>query len=242
MIRRTLIGLIFCTSIMTGVIAYEYQVNHNYKLRINSLETQLETKKQDLFDMQNKYDKFETETRTLQEGLNSEINRLQTEVNNLNKQVQDMTKEVSFNPYNVRQVSGATEYHMRKAFDESPVLRDLSHAFVRAEQEYGINAYFIASIVALESSWGTSERANNGSNNLTGYAVYHNLSRGRYFDSKEESVMETARLINEDYLDPNGIWHNGYSVDNVNTKYSADTEWDAKIISIADSLITKSNS
>lgn len=44
-------------------------------------------------------------------------------------------------------------------------------AFVEAEKKYGVNAFFMAGIVALESGFATSRRAIED-NNLTGYEVY----------------------------------------------------------------------
>lgn len=90
--------------------------------------------------------------------------------------------------------------------------------FIEAEETYGVNVFALIGLVANESSWGTSTRAVND-NNLTGYAVYSVNSRGKVFSSKRESILETARMLKTDYLDPEGIWFNGKSLWDVNKKY-----------------------
>ena len=135
---------------------------------------------------------------------------------------------------------------MRKALNGTE-LYDLSQAFVDAETQYGVNSYFIAAICAQESAWGTSYRAKY-QNNLTGHAVYHRGAGGTYFSSKYESVMETAKMLKENYLSPDGIYYNGLSTVDVNKKYcflqdeaTIDYNWSSSVNSIAHSLQYKGN-
>lgn len=173
--------------------------------------------------------------------VNEEIEANKKQVEELQKVIDEMNKEVTFNSGDVRITSGATEYHLKKALLGTS-LHSLAGAFVQAEREYGVNAYFLASIVALESGWGDSPRANNGSNNLTGYAVYSDHSEGTYFSSKEECIMETARLLKEDYLTSGGkYFSDGYSSYHINIKYSADTNWCNKVENITYTLLELSN-
>lgn len=98
-------------------------------------------------------------------------------------------------------------------------LENLAQDFINAQNIYGINAIFLTSLAANESGWGTSWLANN-KNNLTGYQAYPGREKdARYFETKADSIMRTAQLISEDYLNPNGKYHNGFSIESVNMKY-----------------------
>ena len=94
-------------------------------------------------------------------------------------------------------------------------LEGIEQALLNAEKEYNVNAIFLTSIVANESGWGTSKRAQT-QNNLTGYAVYHDLSRGTTFSSKDQCIYGTAKLLANNYLNPNGKYYNGTSIYDVN--------------------------
>ena len=108
----------------------------------------------------------------------------------------------------------------------------LAPYFVEAESTYKVNAFAIAGVVALESSWNTSRRANDD-NNLTGYAVYSDSSKGAQFDSKRECILATAKLLKENYLIPEGPWYRGTSIYSVNESYSSDKKWCDKIVDIS---------
>lgn len=75
---------------------------------------------------------------------------------------------------NVKVISGITEEEMKEVLLKtkgSKTMMHLANAFVDAEKKYGVNAFFMAGIVALESGFATSRRALED-NNLTGYEVY----------------------------------------------------------------------
>lgn len=98
-------------------------------------------------------------------------------------------------------------------------LQHLAQDYIDAQNTYGVNALFLAALTANESGWGTSWLAEN-KNNLTGYAAYPGKERdARHFSSKRESIMETAKLLSNHYLNPNGKYHNGYSLEEVNIMY-----------------------
>ena len=111
-------------------------------------------------------------------------------------------------------------------------LHELSSTFILAEEVYQVNSLFLLGLVSLESGHGKSRRSIED-NNLTGYAVYSDSSRGAVFESKEENILATAQLISEEYLKEHGQYFNGYSVEDINKKYSADENWHKKIIDIA---------
>jgi len=149
-----------------------------------------------------------------------------------------VNKKIVYNPYNLSEVSNITNKKLHKILGNT-TMAGLEESFIQAEKEYHVNALFLVSLVATESSWNTSERANNGSNNLTGFSVYHNASRGGSFDTKGDCIMKTARLIKEDYLNTDGINYNGKSIWNVNMKYCETSKWSGIINSIANGLVNK---
>ena len=146
-----------------------------------------------------------------------------------------LEKEISFNPYNVNEISNLNFTKMKKRLEETP-MEGLSDYFVEAERLYGINSLFLASLVANESSWSTSDRAVY-QNNLTGHAVYDRGSIGTVFNSKRESILKTAEMLARDYTNQYGIYHNGSAVWNINTKYSEDKMWYKLIIQIGYELL-----
>lgn len=114
---------------------------------------------------------------------------------------------------------------------------------MKAEQTYGVNAIFLMALTAQESAWGTSYRART-QNNLSGYAVYSSDAEGVTFGSKGESIMATAKLIAEDYINSSGIYYKGASVASVNIRYCPNDggHWSSNIIQIAYDLVSKINS
>ena len=154
--------------------------------------------------------------------------------------------DVTFDENNVTKLSNTTLSHMERALVNTG-LYDEAKSFVKAEQTYGVNAYFIAAICANESYWGMSDRAKND-NNLSGYAVYNNSAKGAKFDTKHDSIMATAKLLRDYYLTPDGECFNGYSVADVNKKYcflqdgeTIDFNWATQVTSIAKDLVYKAN-
>lgn len=131
---------------------------------------------------------------------------------------------------NVTVISGITEEEMKEVLLKtkgSKTMIHLANAFVDAEKKYGVNAFFMAGIVALESGFATSRRALED-NNLTGYEVYSDSSEGRLFSSHEESVLHTARHLSKNYLKEGAMYYNGLSVDAIQLMYCPDEEEDKK--------------
>lgn len=158
--------------------------------------------------------------------------------------IQQMEQDVYFTPANVATSSHATQYHMSKALKGTP-LEVEANTFVKAEKKYGVNALFLAGIVAQESGWGKSERAKY-QNNLSGYAVYSRGAIGAYFNDWESSIMATAKLISEDYLNESGKYYTGKSSRAVNTHYcqvdgKADYTWSEQVDKIVNELVSKAN-
>lgn len=232
------IATLTITSItLTGGIMYVNNCVNELRQEIELRDGELKEIKQTKETLDSKVNEMTQEI----ENLHNQIEIKESENYKLQEQINEMNKSVSFNPYDVSQPSGVTAYHMNKALLGTE-MHSFAEVFVQAEKDYGVNAFFLAGIVALESGWATSDRARNGSNNLTGHAVYGDFSKGSYFSSPQECVLITARDIARDYLSPDGIYNNGLSVDGVNTKYCTSDDWSDKVTSIAYSLLSKANS
>lgn len=251
MIKKKLliIGAMLATISIIGV--YKLHEYKEYTIELNKtiedLEYQTNALRSDLesmgIELNNKNVELESKEEEI-ESLKSYLESLDKELNSYKKALEDITKDISYDPYDLTVISNVTKAQLEYAL-KGTSLSGLEGAFIASEKEYGVNAMFLVGLVANESGWGESERAQT-QNNLTGYAVYHNYSRGATFNSKEESILETARLLSEDYLNPNGEHYNGYSLWQVNIKYSQkdgqpNEDWSSVINSITNDLVTKIN-
>lgn len=162
---------------------------------------------------------------------------LQTNYDELQGYMNLLLESPVFNPSDVTIPSNAHIYQIKYALQDTELM-DLASTFIEAEKTYNVNAFFLIGLVCLESSYGRSDRALND-NNLSGYAVYNDNSVGKKFVSKEASIMETARLIAEDYLPDGARFHTGKSIHQINQMYSADPEWANKIINIANRKVNE---
>ena len=164
----------------------------------------------------------------------------------MRQSLEEHEREISYNPYDLTVASNVSVKQLKKAFKGTKMV-GLEQGFINAEKKYGVNAIFLASLVATESDWNNSDRAKDGSNNITGHAVYSDLSRGSYFNSKEECIMSTGKLLGEHYLNSKGDYYNGVSLWNVNQKYcllpnkEVNPEWSKLINSISKDFINKIN-
>lgn len=145
-------------------------------------------------------------------------------------------ENVSFNEDNILIKSNMLEDELYQILPDT--MKHLSNSIIKAEDEYSVNAFVLSSIIALESSWGTSTRAIN-SNNLTGMAVYGDDSPGVYYNSQDECVIDTARQLKENYLSEDGIFFEGYSTYSVNIRYCESSNWYIKVNKIAYELLEK---
>ncbi len=182
------------------------------------------------------------------EHLKIEYEKLQARIRAEETEELNRIKNISYIRDNITIVSGITEEEMREVLINTTgaeTMKHLAGAFVEAENKYGVNAFFMAGVVALESSFATSRRAVED-NNLTGYEVYSDTSEGRLFNSHEESVLHTARHLSENYLKKDSIYYNGVSVDAVQLMYcpdeGEDKRWEEKVDYLANNFIKTYNS
>lgn len=250
--KLIIIGAIIATISVVGVEIYQLEENkrvtNELHKTIEDLEYQTNSLRSDLeamsIELNIKTEEIEVKSTEI-DDLKAYIEMLDSELNSYKKALEDITKDISYNPYDLTVTSNVSKAQLEYAL-KGTSLSGLEGAFIASEKEYGVNAMFLVGLVANESGWGESQRAQT-QNNLTGYAVYTDYSRGAYFSSKEESILETARLLSEDYLNPNGQYHNGYSLWQVNMKYSQvgdgqpNEEWSRVINSITNDLVNKIN-
>lgn len=103
------------------------------------------------------------------------------------------------------------------------------YAYLYAEKEYKINAIYLYALTAHESAFGTSNIAES-KNNVSGFTAYDNdpYNSARQFASKSESIIETALLLQGEYIGKGMI-----SLKNINSKYASDKTWHTQIDSLA---------
>ena len=152
-----------------------------------------------------------------------------------------MNTGAKFDSKNVSKVSGANVATMKKVL-KGNAMETYASAFVKAEKTYGVNAIFLASIVAQESGWGTSPAARNN-NNMSGTYINGKLHS---FSSKTESILFTAKNLSENYLKTDGQFYSGKSVQAVNTRYCLKEDgqtpmysWSTNVTSISRGMVEK---
>ena len=177
------------------------------------------------------------------ENLKIEYEKLQTRIKNEEMIEINRVEGVTYLRENVTVISGITEDEMKEVLMNTTGSKTMAHlasAFVEAEKKYGVNAFFMAGIVALESGFATSRRAIED-NNLTGYEVYSDSSEGRLFNSHDESVLHTARHLSKNYLKEDSMYYNGLSVDAIQIMYCPDEEedkrWEEKVDYLASNFL-----
>lgn len=171
-----------------------------------------------------------------------QLDQLKKENSQLEKMIQNMNRKVSYNSADITEGSNTTAFQLKKAL-KGTKLEDLAPSLYKAEKLYKINAFVLAGILAHESGWGTKINYNN---NLSGFAIY-NRGGGKTFDSKEDNVIATAKLLAENYVKSGQKNFHGKSLEAVNTDYclkdngNTDWHWSEDINNIAKQLIDKAN-
>ena len=118
-------------------------------------------------------------------------------------------------------------------------LKSIGSALVKAENEYDINGLYLMGLCCLESAYGTSNFAMNR-NNLVGWnANDSNPQNASYFSSFEDCILKVAQKLQENYLNENGCYFNGYSARAIDVKYCTDPYHCDKIVNIVNNLIKK---
>lgn len=178
-----------------------------------------------------KADKLTSETVTPGIGEKSRVQKLYATLNpNM-----DLTKP-----------SGLTLADYKKMLSGNPldtnkIIENNAENFYKAEQKYGLNGIFLASIAIHESAWGTSQIALD-KKNLFGFGAYDRspYESANTFDDYSKGIDEVAKYLVKNYLyeagttiynneTATGIYYNGPTLVGVNTKYCTDKEWATKL-------------
>jgi len=132
----------------------------------------------------------------------------------------------------MRKKSELTEEQLRAYLQRFPNLLGIEEALIEAQDKYNVNAILMLAIIRLESGNGRSSLAINN-NNLGGIvAPADSIAVYRSFDSKRDCVMFMARLLGEQYLTDGGRFFNGYTLADINKKYSVSNSWSTKVSDI----------
>lgn len=160
--------------------------------------------------------------------------------------------KVNFNMA-LNEPSGLTLEDYQKIFsnqvqDMNGVFKENYNAFYDAEQKYGINGVFLASIAVHESGWGKSTIAVN-KYNLFGFGAYDSspYESAVAFDSYAEGIDTVAAWLVNHYLNTagtvlktgeiaDGKFYNGATVVGVNVRYASDTDWCTKVFATMQNL------
>lgn len=209
--------------------------------KYNNATKELGVLKKEMKTKEEEYDAVLTKKEKHIIALENEQTRLTKEVEQLKKK-NNTTGVAHFTPNNLKSNSGVGAGDLDKVLAHTG-LAGLGSTYVDAEKTYGVNALFLTALTAQESGWGKSNRAIT-QNNLSGYAVYSDGSAGKSFSSKSASIMATAKLLADDYLNPNGKHYKGGNIYEVNSVYcpNDDYQWASKIKSIAYDLAREINS
>lgn len=132
--------------------------------------------------------------------------------------------------------------------DKNKIFENNCDYFYYAEQEYGINGVFLASLAIHESGWGTSNIAVN-KNNLFGYQAYDGsaYNSAKSFESYSEGIDLLARVLMKYYLNENGTpiyegeiadgrYFSGTTLSSANKHYASDSSWASSIYNIMKNL------
>ena len=138
---------------------------------------------------------------------------------------------------NLRKPSGLTAQQMT-AFLKDTNLESLGEGFIKAEEEYKVNAIFLAALAMHESNDAKSRIAVDKLN-LFGYKAYDAdpYNSAQKFGSLEEGIFTVAKMLSQSYLTPGGKYFNGYSIDHINIKYATDKDWGNGIIKRANAFL-----
>lgn len=142
---------------------------------------------------------------------------------------------VNYNPYNLLEPSNITREQAYQIL-EGTALQSLSNAYVYMEELYGVNAIWLMALNAEESGWGRSGLAISN-NNLGG--VKSRDGGWATFSDWGDCLEFITNMIRYEYLSEDGLFYNGVSIWDVNTKYCEGTQWAENLNAIAYSLLNK---
>ncbi|HDR7671509.1 S-layer protein / peptidoglycan endo-beta-N-acetylglucosaminidase [Bacillus cereus] len=109
--------------------------------------------------------------------------------------------------------------------------------FINAQNQYGVNAHYLAAHAILESGYGKSEIAYQ-KHNLFGLRAYDGdpFKYAKYLPAYGDSIAYNANYVRERYLEESGMHYNGPTLAGMNVKYASDKGWAKKIAGIMERM------
>ena len=219
------------------IAVYGEDYTYNYKSYTNSIDsknTESYTIKSSSF-LTNDKKENKTVSEILEEKLEEKekIDELFLQIEELQETIDNFQK-ITFDAEDVTKPSYLTVEEIEYILDGTK-LEELAQDFYDAEQEHGVNAFFIISLAAWESGWGTSSRARND-NNLTGFGVYSDSSVGINSETKRDNIMLTTKTLKKNYLTEGGSCYHGLSVYDVSISYCKSDIWAPNVSRIGNEL------
>lgn len=139
--------------------------------------------------------------------------------------------------WNVTSDSNMTYNKVEKLVDGT-FLDGAEQALIDADEVYGINPLFAYAVACLESDYGRSDIARD-KNNLYGMNAEDDdpYNKAYSYYNKSESIYDFIERIDKYYVSQ------GYSdIDDINRKYSSDSNWHIKVYAIMNEGANKINS
>lgn len=118
-------------------------------------------------------------------------------------------------------------------------LAGLGSTFMAAQQLYSVDANYLVSHAALESTWGKSQIAL-AKNNIYGYGAYDSnpgVAAGR-FPSLEYAILYQAWSVRNNYLTPGAGLYVSPTLRGMNVNYASDPHWATSIASLMNQFAT----
>jgi len=125
---------------------------------------------------------------------------------------------------------------IKKYQPDSPLIGH-GNDFVAAQAQYGVNALYLAAHAILESGYGKSEIAYR-KHNLFGLRAYDQdpFKYAKYLPTFGDSISYNANYVRDKYLEENGSYYYGPTLQGMNVMYSTDQEWSTKIAKIMERI------
>ncbi|MEN1938654.1 glucosaminidase domain-containing protein, partial [Paenibacillus sp. 102] len=125
---------------------------------------------------------------------------------------------------------------IKKYHPDSPLIGH-GDDFVAAQAQHGVNALSLAAHAILESGYGKSEIAYR-KHNLFGLRAYDEdpFKYAKFLPTFGESIAYNANYVREKYLEENGSYYYGPTLEGMNVMYSTDKEWANKIANIMERI------
>lgn len=134
-------------------------------------------------------------------------------------------------PITEKHFEGYLNDHLLPSDRPNSVLYECGYVWNKAEV-YANSVYLFAHAIH-ESGWGKSAISRK-KNNLFGFGAYDAspMKSAKTFDSPADSVMEVAKYVRANYLEPDGKYHSkkyGATLKGMNQCYATDPLWSRKI-------------